>query len=374
MNGQTPVPDTDPILDAPYGDAGLRLGLLDAATLVRAKQEQKRLLRSGTAVSLRQLLLQSGVIGPDECRRIEGKLKIRVVDEPDGDVSPEPADRDRVPTDVLIEPVPPPEVVSDSDGTGEDHGQPEAEPTTPVSAETVPPPPESEATPAAFTAADEIPEVLECEDVETDVAATSSQYSAPPDVAGYLDAVSAQAGGEAAAQEAVALVFEEAANGENEHTKPTAASVDAMPGGLADQAPEPETPEVHEPVEVTGPAPAPAAPALPSPVPQPTLTPAMIAAAANAPSTASKRVEHPDGHRPWYRRPSRLLAAGLLAFFLVLLLGTAYSPETGFFRSFLPQSGNANAVTSLFGWWNRFASETIGGELFREETPVKRRR
>lgn len=373
MSGQTPVPNSDPILDAPYGDAGLRLGLLDAATLVRAKQEQKRLLRSGTVVSLRQLLLQSGMIGPEECRRIEGKLKIRVVDEQDEQAAEVPDDSDRGLTDVLIEPAPPPEVLSDSESTSEDNREPEAESAGPELKEAAPPPSEQMLPPAMATAAEDAPEILEPENGDGGTA-SDTRIPAPQDIAGYLDDVTAIAGGEAAAQEAVALVFEEAATGEDESRETSAAHDNTLSENQAEHAPEPETPAVLEPVHVTAPYPAPAILALPSPVPQPTLTPAMIAAAANAPTTASKGIGHPDGHRPWYRRPTRLLAAGLLAFILVLLLGTAYSPQTGFFRSFLPGGGESNAVTRLFGWWNQFASETIGGELLREDLPGKRRR
>lgn len=363
------VSNTDPVLDAPYGDAALRLGVLDAATLVRAKQEQKALRTNGVKVSLRQLLIRSGVLSVADQALVEARLGISVRAEAPNDAPVEIAESV---VDVLIDPdAARVEAEADSDEGARARDTAEVLPF--VDATPVPDEIEGES-PSPIVAKDEA--LLQGREEPE-----SLVFEETPEMAALMEKM---AGSEGELIEI--LPSGEATIHENDDSEaplelPSPSQNEAQDASVAAPASESSrrrwtnVPEGavgtlnddSKAVEVSATVHAAEVPT-PTIIPavQPKLTPEMIAAAAGTShATSSKKSAPtlPTSERPWYRRPTRLAALGLMIFVVSVLAGTAYWPDAGFSSIFLPKRGETSGFKGAFGSWNSFAAKHLGGKL-----------
>jgi len=363
------VSNTDPVLDAPYGDAALRLGVLDAATLVRAKQEQKALRKIGVKVSLRQLLIRSGVLSEGDQALVEARLGISVRSEAPKEAPVEMAD---AVVDVLIDPDAA-RVEADADSNEGARARDTAEVLPFVDATPVPDEIEGESPPPMVAADEALPQGSEEPE--------SLVFEETPEMATLMEKIAGNEGEHLEALPSVATTVQGVPDSEATVELASLSQSEAPDDSVAAPASESSrrrwtnVPEGavgtlnddSKAVEVSATVHAAEVPT-PTIIPavQPKLTPEMIAAAAGTShATSSKKSAPtlPTSERPWYRRPTRLTALGLMIFVVSVLAGTAYWPEAGFSSIFLPKRGETSGFKGAFGSWNSFAAKHIGGKL-----------
>lgn len=341
----------DGVNDAEYGAAGLRLGVIDAATLVRARQELGSLRSGGMLVSLRWLLLRSGVLSPSAAMAIEAHLGIEVVDH-EPVVVPEPA------------PATEPEAIANAgetsivdfveqttsvdDDAAEDEKGPE------IADVLIDP---DAAIPFAFEdVSDELLEQLirDGESVADQSGAVSANadFSPEPEPEASESTERTAESAEPASVEALDEVLSTSAETDAE-------SID-VPEPTASHEPEvseaPPAPN-EEPVLVAAEQEAPETPTVESLTPsQPRLTAAMIAAAAGSVATPPSDV-FADDPEVVSKRSRRRIVIGLLLVTLSVFAGAAYLPDVQPFRALI----GGKESKGVLGWWNQFAAHFIGG-------------
>ncbi len=374
----------DAELDRAYGDAALRLGFVDAGTLTRARREQTRLASAEQPISLRQVLLGSGVVGQAECSQIEAELGIRVVSSPElepATTEPEPVAKE--PLSITSEP--------DHDSLADSE--------IPID--------QSNESPLPDDAEVASPENESADDVELPAPTRDTV------IFGHEDAVSDDLPMVMSFEEDAALESDVEQEGEVEvveetqpeseaspaveplpDTEPTLVEHHSAPGTEAPPPPTPEpepapeaspTPEpsvIQEPDSDPVPEPQPEPEPAPEPESKPEIEPAQVlepepqppteAATAPAPETEPEldasfaiRPEKPPAPpvEPPDRLPIlvRLTPWILLGVLLLLFVGTAWMPNTQPFPKFFASESHQ----SRWAWdWNKFAVDKLGGTEF----------